>query len=139
MTLDQLQRAALFGFAYQQASHTGSLPAMRAVAYIIRNRVINGWHDGNWLEAIQKHRDASGNEATDPPLFDPYSQTFQTLLRQIDDIYFGQSEETAQAVGKALYYQFIDKPLRSWFTDNILHQPSAHRRQAIIGSMYLYE
>jgi len=139
MTIDQLQRAALFGFAYQQAIHTGSLPAMRAVAYIVRNRVLNGWHDGNWLQAIQLHREVSGNEPTEPPLFDVYSQVFQLFLRQIDDIYFGQGDETRHVVDKALYWQFIDKPLRPWFTDNVLHQPNAHPRRAIIGSMYLFD
>lgn len=139
MTLDQFQRAQLFAFAYQQAVHTGSVPAMKAVAYVVRNRVINGWHDGNWIDAIQYADRVSGNEPTPPPPFDCYSQMFQVLARAIDDIYFGQSDDTGRVVDKALYFQFIDKPLREWFTDNVLLQPNAHPRRAVIGSMMVYD
>ena len=120
MTLDQFQRAQLFAFAYQQALHTGSLQAMKAVAYVIRSRVVGGWHDGSWIEAIQRAPDVSGNEPTDPPLFDCYSQTFQKLAMAIDDIYYGQVDEIGRIVSTALYFQFIDRPLRPWFTDHVL-------------------
>jgi hypothetical protein len=139
VTLDQFQRAQLFGFAYQQALHTGSIAAMKAVAYVIRNRVVGGWHHGSWIDAIQRAGDVSGNEPTAAPLFDCYSQTFQILARSIDDIYFGQADEIGRIVDKALYYQFIDQPMRQWFTDNVLRAEVAHKRRAIIGSMMVYD
>jgi hypothetical protein len=139
MTLDQFQRAQLFAYAYQQALHTGSLAAMKAVAYIIRNRVVAGWHDGNWIEAIQRAQDVSGNEPTEQPLFDCYSQTFQILARTIDDIYFGQIDEIGRTVDGALYYQFINRPLRDWFYAHVLLDQKAHKRRAIIGSMMVYD
>lgn len=141
MTLDQFQRAKLVDFAHQQAIHTGSIAAMKAVALVLRNRVRGGWHDGNWLAVIQEAEEASGNEPWPAAQIDVYSRGFQMLLQAIDDIYYGNpfDENLERTVGKALYYQFIDKPLRPWFTENIILQPS-HQRHAVIGAtMLLYD
>lgn len=140
MTLDQFQRAQLVTFAHQEAAHTGSLHAMKAVCYIVRNRVRAGWHDGQWIEAIQKADESAGNQPYPAQRIDVYSRIFQILLNAIDDIYFSAaSDDVERVVDKALYYQFVDRPLREEFTETILRHPESHPRRAVIGSMILFD
>jgi len=140
MTLDQLQRAHVLIYAHGQAAHTGSLPAMKAVCYIIRNRVRAGWHDGSWIDAIEHADEVAGNAPGPRPRIDVYNRTFQMLMQWIDEMYYSSSsEEMETTVDKALYFQFMDRPLRPWFTDNILRQPKAHPRKVQIGSMVVYD
>lgn len=140
MTLDQLQRAQLVLFAYQEAASTGSLHAMKAVCYVIRNRVRAGWHDGNWIDAVQRADEAAGNLPQPAQKIDVYSRFFQMLLQGIDDIYYGVTgDETESVVSKALYYQFVDRPLRPEFVEEILRHPESHPRRAHIGTMVLFD
>jgi hypothetical protein len=140
MTLDQLQRAQLFFFAYGEASASGSLSAMKAVCYVIRNRVRRGWHDGNWLEVIEQADQVAGNQPTKKlPRLDVYSRSFQQLMQAVDEIYYSSSsDDTERVVDEALYYQFADRPLRTWFTENIIRHPQEHARKAHIGTMVLF-
>ena len=139
MTLDQLQRAQLLMFAHQEAAYTGSLAAMKAVCYVVRNRVRKGWFDGNWIEVIENAEDAAGNMAPTPGKLDVFSRTFQMLMQAVDDIYYSSaSDEVEKIVGEALYYQFVDRNLRPWFTDAILRDPANHARIAHIGTMVLF-
>lgn len=139
MTLDQLQRAQLLLFAHQEAGSTGSLSAMKAVCYIVRNRVRRGWFDGNWIEVIENADEVSGNDPATRQKLDVYSRAFQMLMQAVDDIYYASaSDETEKAVKEALYYQFVDRNLRTWFTDNILRDPASHARVAHIGTMVLF-
>ena len=140
MTLDQLQRARVVFFAHEQAAATGSLAAMKAVCYVVRNRVRAGWHDGSWIDVIEHHPEVAGNERQDPPLLDVYNRSFQMLTQAIDDIYYAAGgDETERATGEALYYQFMDRPLRGWFTENIIRHPAEHPLRATIGSMVLFD
>lgn len=141
MTIDQLQRAMLLLFAYDEASFTGSLQSMKAVCYVVRNRVRAGWHDGAWIDVIQNAGEVSGNNPAngDATRIDVYSHPFQVLMQSVDDIYYASSsDDTERVVDKALYYQFVDKPLRSWFTENILRKPENHPRVAHLATMVLF-
>jgi hypothetical protein len=140
MTLDQLQRAQLVVFAFQEAIATGTLDAMKAVCYVIRNRVRAGWHDGSWLDVMEHADEVSGNEPIPRTKIDVYSRVFQMLMQSVDDIYYASADDNAQkVVDKALYYQFMDKPLRPWFNEAILRNPASHPRRAHIGPMVLFD
>lgn len=140
MTLDQLQRAKLLLFAHAQAASTGSVDAMKAVCYVIRNRVRAGWHDGNWIDVIEHAEEVSGNEPGPAIALDVYSRSFQMLMGAVDDIYYSAAagDQIENTVDKALYFQFMDRSLRPWFTEHILRQPAAHARRASIGTMVLF-
>lgn len=139
MTLDQLQRAQLLLFAHQEAACTGSLDAMKAVCYVIRNRVRAGWHDGNWIDVMENAHKVAGNQLDPRMHIDPYSRILQMLMQNVDDIYYSSASDAVEAaVDKSLYYQFADRPMRAWFAENIIRHPEAHARRTHIGTMVLY-
>lgn len=135
MTLEQYQRASLATFAFREASHTGSLNCMKAVCYVMQNRQRAGWGDGSWINILENSDQFSGHEGRTYPKIDVQNRLFQLLLRDIDDVYYvAGDDETRATVDKALYYHFVTFPIREWFVENIIRQPSAHRRGATIGS-----
>lgn len=154
MNLQQFERARLAMFAHDEAAHTGSLDAMKAVCYIMRNRAKAGWHDGTLLSVIEAAHESSGNEPrSDRKPISASDRNFQLLLQSIDDIYYGQAEDTVRNVvcetqepgstGKrrpgCLYYQFANRPPRQWFVENIVRDNTNHPRRASFGLMFLFE
>lgn len=141
MNIDTLQRAKLVLFAYEEARHTGSLDCMKAVMYVLRNRLKAGWGDGTWFCLINGARDVAGNERYVAPMIDPKDRLLQMLVREVDDIYLNSGngdDVTRVVVAEALYYQFIDQELRPWFVENIVREPKNHPRTGQIGSMMLF-
>lgn len=142
MTFNQFERALLVKFAHDEAVHTGSLASMKAVCYVIRNRVRAGWFDGSWTNNLQSAWEVAGNDRPfdGPPKLDVQNRLFQLLLRDIDDIFFAASEDETQiVVGECLYYHFIDRPVREWFVERVIRETEAHPRRAHVGSIVLYE
>lgn len=138
MTFDQFQRACIVRFAYQQAKHTGSLDCMRAVCYVLRNRVRQGWSD-TWVECIEKAGEYAGNAATPLPPIDITDRLFLHLLREIDDIFFSaNANDLVKVVGESLYYIFIDKPENPWFVEHVLRDRKNHACEGVIGMMHLH-
>lgn len=112
MNFAAFERAQVAAFAYVQARRTGSLDCMRAVCFILRNRVKSGWGDGTWLSVIAgSHLTSSGFEpfmfgeiapngpAPAPTPNDPAGlvtgfksddRLLQYIVREVDDIYLGQ-------------------------------------------------
>ena len=141
MNISTFERAQVAGFAYRQARHTGSLDCMKAICYVLRNRVKAGWGDGSWLSvlAAQDHAEGNVSEAPAPPL-DAADRLLQLLLRDIDDLYLGTSEDdTKTVVNKALYYQFVDQVPVQWFIEHIVRDPANHPRKAQVGPILLFE
>jgi hypothetical protein len=140
VTLDQYHRAQLAAFASHEAGETGSIDCMKAVCYVMANRVKRGWHDGNWLEvmAMAFEHDAHAERLGSAPV---HPQALYGLLREIEDIYYGHGEDpTREVVGKCLYYQLLmRKDLRPWFVENIVRKPDDHPRRAQVGMIVLYE
>jgi hypothetical protein len=153
VNLQQFERARLAMFAHDEAAHTGSLDAMKAVCYIMRNRAKAGWHDGTLLSVIEAAAESAGNDqGTDRKVMSASDRNFQLLLQSIDDIYYGQAEDAVKNVvsetqepGGAkrrpacLYYQFANRPPRPWFVENIVRDPKNHPRRASFGLMFLFE
>lgn len=134
MTLDQFQKATIVRYAYDEASDTGSLACMRAICYALRNRVAAGWHDGSWIAAVEAAPAVSGNDQTPRPILDISNRLFQMMLREVDDIFYGQSaDETSKVVQGCLYFHRIDKPARPWFVENIVRDPQNHPRRGHVG------
>jgi hypothetical protein len=146
MNMAAFERAQVAAFAYRMGSYTGSLDCMKAICYVLRNRVKAGWGDGSWFSVMASHWDVAGNadqlfpELRSEGHMDPQDRLLQMLVRDIDDIYLGASTDDTQiVVGGALYFQFIDQPGTVWFTENIVHQPDHHKRIAQIGTMAFFE
>jgi hypothetical protein len=141
MNFATFERAQVAAFAYRTARRTGSVDCMRAICYVLRNRLRSGWGEGTWFSVLDGHRHVEGNQFTTEWLeFDPKDRLLQLIVRDIDDIYLGSSEDdTKTVVQDALYFQFIDLPSRDWFTENIVRQVSEHPRIAQIGMMAFFK
>lgn len=149
MTLNDIQRAALALFAAREAGPSASLEQMKGICYVIRNRVRAGWFDGNWITVMEHADEASGNMPAERFYLDLQSRSLQRLFRDIDDIYYGggsgnswtpeQAADLETAVGKQLYWMFIDRPHNPWFVERILRDPENHPNRAQAGTMMFYE
>lgn len=140
MNISTFERAQIARFAYEEARSTGSLDCIRAICYVLRNRLKCGWGDGTWLSLLEGHCQVEGNIADGWASLDPQDRLLQLIVRDIDDIYMGQSEDdTKTVVQDALYWQFIDRPARPWFTDHIVRDPENHPRVAQVGPIALFK
>lgn len=156
MTLNDVQRAALALFAARAAGKGASLEQMKAIAYCIRKRVWDGWHDGSWLSVIEHADEALANPPGARFYLDVNSRILQRLISDIDDIYFSSrpsssptyESKTAQqympegafdAVGKCCYWLFLNQPIRPWFQENVLNRPEQHSHRAQMGLMLFLE
>jgi hypothetical protein len=163
MNFAAFERAQVAAFAYREARFTGSLDSMRAVCYVLRNRVKSAWGDGSWLAVMEAaHLTAATNDrgaelstGNGLPGNSGLSsdRLLQSIVRDVDDIYLMQ-ESFDDAVAQvtvarksgisgdtwkpALYYSFVDRPVRPWFVENIIRRADEHPQIGQIGAMMLY-
>lgn len=133
----------LVRFALDEAGHTGSLDCVKAVCYIMGNRVKAGWHDGTMLSVIEHAWESSGHDEKLRQELTASGRMFQMMLYSIDDIYFGNSEDGVRATVcdpklPCLWYQFIDRKPRQWFVEHVARNPHDHPRRAQFGKMMLF-
>lgn len=146
MTLNDLQRAELVAFAAREVGDDGNLEQMKAVCYIIRNRVRAGWSDGNWLTVMEEHFQIAGNERPDCRLR-LEDRRLQALARDVDAIFYGHEDDEVSRTcmrqdkqrGPIFYWCFVQRPIREWFKAAIIADPVNHRSRSQIAFMYLYE
>jgi hypothetical protein len=155
MTHNDSQKALLVHFAVREVGPKGSLEEMKCVCYCLRNRVRAGW--GDWMEVIE-HADQAAAHADDLGqriYLDPQSRAYQMLLQAVDDIYYAQpraetwdgqpvdqdaqGETLESAVGTAMYWRFLRRPLRVWFQENVVNEKQEHPERATMGLMVLYK
>lgn len=146
MNFATFERAQVAAFAYREASSSGSLDVMRAICYVLRNRVRNGWFESSWLTVMgQAHETA----AHVPELFVPMrsqDRLLQMIVRDVDDIYTGQDrsdDNICQIVAgdrkhPVLYWAFVNRQFVPWFTENIIRQSQEHAHIGTIGPLLLY-
>ena len=145
------ERAQVAAFAYNEARYTGQLECMRAICFVLRNRVKAGWGDGSWLSVLETSWVVAGNEPRPSKPEEPVSSTdrlLQLIVRDVDDIYLGQDrldDDTRRiCLGDnppktaALYYAFVDRPIRDWFQVNIIRETGEHPHMGNIGTMMLF-
>ena len=154
MTLNDLSRVQLAVFACKAAGPNASLEMMKAICYVMRNRVRAGW--GDWIEVIETADQHAGNEPV-PVKLDSTNRNLQRLLRDIDDVFYAQSgsyqscgSDTIEAAmgeqgtgadkrGALLYWCRIGQPYRPWFEENILKDQKNHRMRMPMGLMLFFE
>jgi hypothetical protein len=155
MNFAAFERAQVAAFAYREARHTGSLDCLRAVCFIVRNRVKSSWGDGTWLSVLESAHLMAATQDGDSARLGMErgvgaDRLLQLIVRDVDDIYLGQeifSDEVAQVCATRkepnqpwkpiLYYSFIDRPPRPWFVENIIQRPE-HAQVAMVGKMMLF-
>lgn len=150
MTLHDIQRAQLACFAVQESGPRGSLDQMKAIAFCIRNRVRQGWYDGDWLRVLEHADEVRGNDPWPRIPLNGDDRSFQRLIADIDEIYFSRRDwvkdpsntrmpDMEEAIGNACYWLFIHRPATAWFQENILAQPGNHPQHAGMGVMLFFE
>jgi hypothetical protein len=150
MTLNDLQRAELACFAARAAGPDGCLEQMAAICYCIRNRVRQGWHDGDWLQVLEHADETAANLPGPRVILDANKRSFQRLLQDVDEIYFSRRDFThhpsgdpmpalEEAIGNAVYWAFINQPFTAWFRENVIDDPANHRQKANMGLILFYE
>ncbi|MCU1305162.1 MAG: hypothetical protein JWQ87_5446 [Candidatus Sulfotelmatobacter sp.] len=129
----------------------GNRDAMIGIAHCIHNRIVAGWHSGDWLKVISEYPLHSADLIEDidfrslPELRDP---NFNWLVPQVERLYSGTLRDTvtaspsiafamprADALGKraiappphgALFWCDLNRVTRKWFKDNILAVRDQH-------------
>ena len=147
MTQKDVDRVMLVRYAAFEAGPRGSLEQMKAICYCLRNRVRAGW--GEWMDVIETADEHRGNEANELIRIDHNSRTYQRLLHEVDDIYFGHSstfddgptlEDTlCEKERPCFYWLFLNRPTRQWFKDNIAADKENHPSNATMGLMMFFE
>lgn len=167
MNFATFERAQVAAFAYREARFTGSLDGMRAVCFVLRNRVKVGWSGSSWLAVLEAaHLTAAGHEGAGAELSTgsglngagvASDRLLQLIVRDVDDIYLGQESYddpvrivvcgddvvrgkpmVAAKLRPALYYSFVDRQPRPWFVENIIRRAEEHPQAGQIGKMMLY-
>ena len=140
MNIATFERGFLAAFAYREARSTGSLDCMKAICYAIRNRMKAGWGDGPWLSVMESHPEVEGNIVDGWAELNPQDRLLQLIVRDVDDIYMGVSDDdTRTVVQDALYWQFVDRPARPWFVEHIVRDPHNHPRVAQVGPIAFFK
>lgn len=148
MTLNEFQRAKLAEFAVRQAGPRGSVEQMKAICYVIRNRVRKGWSDGNWIGVIESAGDHAAHDEM-PMQLDPNDRNLQRMVADVDEIFYGNSFSSGDGAGiedsltqekhEALYWSFANRPVRPWFLETIQKDQANHPMRTQMGTMMFYE
>jgi hypothetical protein len=145
VTPNDVAKAALVLYAAREVGPKGSLEEMKAICYCLRNRARAGWNEGDLFSVIESAGEHAAHDPEGSPI-DPASRAFQRLTREIDDIYYGDpiksehSNGTLEAgIGEQKFWQFLNRPVRVWFVDNIQNDRENHPSHAQMGLMMFYE
>jgi hypothetical protein len=150
MTLNDIQRAELAVFAARAAGPGACLEQMTAICYCIRNRVRQGWHDGEWLKVLENAGDVAANLPGPRVILDADNRSFQRLIQDVDEIYFSRRDfirepsgdsmpAMEEAIGNACYWAFVNQPFTAWFKEKIIDDPANHPQKANMGLMFFFE
>ncbi len=114
-------------------SHEDLLLGMTLCGLVVRNRMVAGWEDGNWLRLIQKH-DTYHFPADKSPralkLGDPHhDMLFKRCLAVAENIYHGRERDITEG---ALWYGRLNACSEE-FKEKIVRRMSDHAMIATIG------
>jgi hypothetical protein len=149
MNFGAFERAQVASFAYREGRVTGSVDCIRAICFVLRNRVRSGWGDGSgsWLSILAGAAEVAGSVEPFSEIDNVNDRILQLIVRDIDDIYLGQDRmednirqivETDDRRKPVLYYSFVDRSMRAWFRENIVRNPMEHQHVGNVGPMLLF-
>ena len=122
-------------------SHDDGVLGMTVCGLIIRNRMLAGWEDGQWLRLIEKHDSFNMPDEGTPPrvmkLGDPHHDPlFRRCLAIAENIYNGRERDITDigngGVGGALWYCKLNECSEK-FRDTIVRHLDQHPLIASVG------
>lgn len=118
-------------------SHEDLLLGMTVCGLVVRNRMLAGWEDGQWLRLIEKHDFWNFDDA--PPrvlkLGDPqHDQLFRRCLAKAEQIYLGKERDITADIfnNGALWYCDLRTCSES-FKEKIVRQMGDHPMISTVG------
>lgn len=152
MTAEGAVKAMLVQFAWHEVEGKGSLNEMLAVACCIRNRVVAGWSDGDWIRVIDSAPKAAAHGLLPADAWckasmgeipgrgvalDFNNESLMMLMREVEDIYHGVF--TDELTEGCKYWLFAGREVRPWFQEKIVRQTEHHPRLAQVGQLMMFE
>lgn len=160
MTPKTFQQAMLVAYAARQTAYyavserrvrCGTVEQMKGVCYCIRNRVRNGWYDGDWIQVIENAEEAAAHDINPDFVLNSNERDLQRLLLDIEQVFFtsGSDRNSASSfdaaadmggfVDKAMYWAFLNRPVRSEFSATIMQDPTNHPNRGTKGLMMFFD
>jgi hypothetical protein len=149
MTGDTFVKAQLALLCWRNAPAGRPILLMRALGFVVRNRVRAGWMGGSWLQVIANDpvwsaytqrpgNPASGNgsHALLEEFPDLRDDIFQKLLWEVDRIYDGSLPDPMTE--GALWWAELERIDRPWFAEHIAQRPEEHPRIAQVANITLW-
>lgn len=106
---------------------TSGLPGMVGIAQVVRNRVLAGWHSGDWVAVVWNMIRSRERFWGEPP--DVRDPVFQKLMTAVSNVYAGTLAD--KLTGGALYYLVGD--------ESHLLLPVLAQRIAQVGQLMFYK
>ena len=108
-----------------------SLSGMAAIGCTLRNRVLSGWHSGDWLGVLKEEIDKAGPSSEFPDFRDP---VLTRLIWKVEAIFDGTIEDPTNG---AKYWCYLPN-VSDDFKTKILQRPDEHPRLANLGHLYFF-
>lgn len=141
MTTDNFLKAELALFVWQNAHEYGGIDNMLALAFVLRNRVKQGWNGGDWSQVIAEAPSKAGDATIKGGYPDVRDTVVRMLLSRIDGV-FNDSERDVYTVDHegrgALYYTDLANTTNPWFKANILQKLENHPIVAKVGPVSFF-
>jgi hypothetical protein len=148
VTIDTFVKAQLALLCWRNAPAGKPFTSMKALAFLVRNRVKAGWMGGDWLAVIaedpayaahvpngQYYSSMAPHTRLDS-FPDLRNDLFQRFLWEVDRVYDGTAGDTMTE--GALWWAELDKIDRPWFLEHIARRPEDHPRVAQVVTLTLW-
>lgn len=138
MNAETYIKAQLARLAIEEGARHGGVNNMVAVAFVMKNRVSQGWQGGDWEAVLADAPKRIGTEYDDTPLKieELRNPDVRQFLQRIDDIFDGSEEDTL--TDGAVFYAELHNVTSEWFRANVLKDKQQHRMTGTIGQVSFF-
>ena len=131
LTADDFIKSSVLQYLWPYRKIEG-LSGMVGIGQVLRNRVLSGWHNSDWLTVLQN----AASERPPVPLEYPdlRDPLFNRAVWKIESLFDGTLDDLS---GGAKFWCVLSEATEK-FKSTIIQQPAEHPRVANIGSLYFF-